>query len=460
MDLSELKGFKVQAGNEEVKERVWKKTIVSKMAFLLGVPDKHFTENGYLGIGYYEELKKDSAAMIIRSLSMLRNSLIKHAGKINHAIRYDMKNLSNLPEYVPQKALQYLDGCGIRIEKANCRPDAYRIAINALIRDRINNCKHLFPDWINWAFIKNLFIMPNGEDKSGIIAALQKFNADWNIYPYHCYWNWPGVSEGTLLSHDQKFVTSLYYANGSEFTDISKLRDAKGSTKSSIRTFLEKSDGAVLLVDCENSDVYRLCAVLNSIETEMDAGKLSEIILYDDFHTTDAWKILNDFTSVKVTRQQIDRIKDSKSLVDQALMLDAARLYYKDGIRSFILATSDSDYGQLMKSFTDAEFFIMVEAEKFGKDIKSLIEDKGIPYCYMNDFNTESTKDLKNKALCKELYPQIRGLVNANISSMMSDARTRLRMDLTPDEETAFMKRLKKDLRLVVDDTGELRIEL
>ena len=52
---------------------------------------------------------------------------------------------------------------GIRIfSKPNQKVFQYIIELNQLISDRINNCASLFPIWLEWRYIKELFIMPSG----------------------------------------------------------------------------------------------------------------------------------------------------------------------------------------------------------------------------------------------------------------------------------------------------------
>lgn len=101
------------------------------------------------------------------------------------------------------------------------------------------------------------------------------------------------------LYNDKKFVTLLYQWNEDVFREMDKVSDAATFTKSNIYEFINQSGKTVLLVDCENSDPYRLCAAIRNLDSEV-MGKITKIILFDDVHTTMAWRVLEGFISIPV----------------------------------------------------------------------------------------------------------------------------------------------------------------
>ena len=78
----------------------------------------------------------------------------------------------------------------------------------------------------------------------------------------------------------------------------------------------------------KNSDPYKLYATLNNLNQEALLNKICKIILYDDIHTTSAWKILERFTQIPIEHVLIERIKENKSLVDIRLTTGTCREYY------------------------------------------------------------------------------------------------------------------------------------
>ena len=84
--------------------------IVSKVAYLIGVPKKIFeNEHEPPKIEIYEVLDKDKSARIVRNLCIVRAAIERNFGKINDKMRKEFKSIYTLPEYVPQDALRQLE---------------------------------------------------------------------------------------------------------------------------------------------------------------------------------------------------------------------------------------------------------------------------------------------------------------------------------------------------------------
>ena len=133
--------------------------------------------------------------------------------------------------------------------------------------------------------------MPNGLTEAGTKAAANTFYTNLNMYPYKVYINWNPQEQGNILYNDKKFVTLLYDWNGSVFTEYSKVSDAGSYVKGTIYDYIEGSEKVVVVVDCENSDPYKLSATLRNLDYTY-TQKISSIILFDDVHTASAWGIL------------------------------------------------------------------------------------------------------------------------------------------------------------------------
>lgn len=435
--------------------------VVSEVAFLIGVPKRIFeNEHEPPQLEWYEKLVKDKNARIVRNLCMLRTALEQNFSKIYNAMRYELKNLHSLPEYIPQESLQELSNDGITIEKVNYKPGQYIIDINKHINNRINNCKNLFPIWLKWDYIKDLFIMPNGLTDAGIKDAANDYFSNRNKFPYQVYMNWPYINAGNILYNDKKFVSLLYEANEDYFADLSKVSDAGYQTKSGIYRFLDNSEQVDIVVDCENSDPYKLYATLNNLDQEALLSKINKIILYNDIHTTTAWKILEQFTEIPIEHNLIERIKENKSLVDIRLTTGTCREYYQNGIDSFILVSSDSDYWGLISAMPELHFFVMVESEKCGPDIKNALINSGISYCYIDDFCTGNSNEIKVAAVLSEVRQALDRSFHINIQDILQDAYTATRADMTTAEKKQFYDRYIKPMKIVIAPNGEAAIEL
>ena len=434
--------------------------IVSQTAYLLGVPKRIF-ENDHEPpkLDVYQRLEQNKNARIIRHLCILRTSIERNFKAIKERMIFDYKNLMSMPDLVPPESIQQLLEDGIDIIKTKSTLVQYIISINRLITDRINNCKELFPLWISWPYLRNIFIMPNGLTEAGTKEAANVYYAKKSFYPYQVYLNWPASDQGNILYHDKKFVTLLYQWNGDEFQDLSKVSDVSGFTKGSIYEFLEGSERTVVVVDCENSDPYRLCATLKNLNSET-LGKIVKIILYNDVHTATAWSFLDSYVSIPVEHILIERIKESKSLVDIRLTAGACREFYQNQADSFVIVSSDSDYWGLISSLPEARFLVMIEHEKCGPDMKAALINSGIFYCYIDDFYSGNSDQLKISALLREVYRYIDQSFQLNVHDMMEAAYQATRVRMSEAEKQQFYNKYIKPMHLVIASNGDVSIEL
>ena len=121
--------------------------IVSKVAYLIGVPKQIF-ENEFEPPKQeiYDLLEKDKTARIVRNLCIIRTAIERRFGKINDRMRNEYATFHTMPDLIPQDALRQLESDGVSFyKKSSTKLGHHIIEINKLIRDRINNCKNIFP---------------------------------------------------------------------------------------------------------------------------------------------------------------------------------------------------------------------------------------------------------------------------------------------------------------------------
>ena len=300
--------------------------------------------------------------------------------------------------------------------------------------------------------------MPNGLTEDGTKAAADIYYSHLLFYPYQVYINWTPKEEGNILYNDKKFVTLLYQWNNDYFTEYSKVSDAGSYVKGSIYEFIESSEKVVIVVDCENSDPYKLCATLRNLDRQY-TKKISSIILFDDVHAASAWRILESFTASPVEHMMIERVKQNKSLVDVMLISRTCQEHYKNNVDSFILVSSDSDYWGLISSLQDARFLVMIERESCGPDLKNALSDAGIFYCYIDDFYSGNTEDIKQGALFKEMYRYIDNALRLNIFEMFDEAIRTTRIEMSSAEKQQFISQYVKTMQMRITDSGDVVLE-
>ena len=456
MDLTSL-GISSPAPVPAYKDSVY--DLVSEVAYLIGVPKRIF-ENDFESpqLSVYERLELDKSARIIRNLCILRTSIERNFKKINDLMRMEYKGLYSIPEYIYPECLKQLGEDGVDfIKRSSTKLCHHVIEINRIISQRIHNCKNIFPVWIKWDYIKELFLMPNGLTEAGTKTAADIYYANLSFYPYQMYINWPPKDEGNILYNDKKFATLLYSWHNDRFMEGSKVSDAGAYIKNSIYDFINENENTVLVVDCENSDPYKFCAALRNLDREI-IKKISRIILFDDVHTTDTWSILESYIRIPVEYLLIERIKQDKSLVDIRLTTRVCKEHWQNQVNAFVLVSSDSDYWGLISALPDAEFLVMIEHTKCGPDMKSALGERGIFYCYLDDFYTGNSEDIKRDAILREMKRWADDRFHFNINEMLDSALYQTRINLSEEERRYFTERYLKTMTLNIDEEGELSL--
>lgn len=433
--------------------------IVSRVAYLIGVPKRVFdNEQQPPKLEIYNQLELQKKSRIIRNLCMVRTQMEHNFLKICHGIQREGRSILGMPEYIPTDILQQLSDDGIDIYKNLKEPSPFLYNVNLNIKNRINNCRDLFPSWIEWDYLSDIFIMPNGTTEAGTKAAAEKFYENINNYPYKVYINCPGEDEGNILFNDKRFVTLLYKWHNDQFTELSYVSDVSERTKANIYTFIENSNKCVFIVDCENSDPYNLCAAIRNMDKDK-LSKIEKIILFDDIHAASAWELLASYVDIKVEYIMIERLKDNKSLADVKVAARTCKEFYSNDVDSFVLVSSDSDYWGLIEELPDAKFLVMVEHDKCSYALKETLINNDIFYCYIDDFYVGGGEEIKNAALQKELTRCIDEALELNLNSLMNEVMAHTRIDMSYDETQAYIKKnLKNKIGLEIKDNGDVKL--
>ncbi len=434
--------------------------IVSKVAYLIGIFEDRFDTENNLDKEIYKKLNSDKSARIIRNLCICRTFAERNFKKIIDEIGRNYKSLYMLPGLMPQESLNSLDKDGVSLYSFRQNPMPFIIEINKKIKERIDNCRNLFPEWIKWDYIKEVFIMPNGTTEDGCKSQTDFFYQHMGGYPHKMYINWPAMEEENgiyILRSDRTFVTELYKWHMDEFNDLSKVSDVSDRTKVSIKDFIDKSEKCVFLVDCENSDPYSLCAAINGLE-EIDLEKIEKIILYDDVNAASAWEMLKKYIKIPVEYKLVERIKDNKSLVDVSLATGACNEFYRNNVDSFVIVSSDSDYWGLMQNLPEARFLLMIEHDKSSSVLKGALLKHDIFYCYIDDFYDGTGIEIKTDALVASINKQLKEMLPINVDELLKTAKRNTRVRMLPTEEENFKKHYLKDWSIEVDEEGNLKI--
>jgi len=443
--------------------------LVSKLAYMLGIQKEMFlTGRATLKYSVYEELDKLKEMRIIRNLCQMRAAMMYNYWGLCTACK-EKQYLYSMKKYIPMEAYMQLSDDGISLSKKPGTPAyAYIADINALISDRVNlatkaaGCKNPVPDWVNWNYVRSLFVMKDGTSastaKDTITNEVEKFFRNINFYPYRTYLCWDPIDVGNLLFNDKKFCETLYTINNDSFSGYSYVCDMEDGDKTTIEDFFQKGQ-ITMLVDGENSNPFKMYAAINSLTNEARSN-ISRVIIFDDTHASSGWDLFERSVGVPVEHLEIDRVKKNKSLVDIRLTARACKEYYQAGIRNFVIASSDSDFYGLISELQEANFFVLVERDRFSYDLKQALTERKILHCYLDSFNTEDMERLKMLSIVTDVNEYLKKNINVNINTMIESAVRKARIDYTEDEKKNFIRDHVKTMVPTFDADGNMTLQL
>lgn len=403
----------------------YRKNIVAKIAYLIGVPEEKLACESRFDRAEIEELKKNETATIIRHLCILRTQFFRNYVNINNA-RHNFRQIEDLNEYLSIDSIKYLRSKEIEIARVSDKVSpAINIAyINQYIQDNIDNVKDIIPDWIKFKYIRALFLMPRGyAGKNGdflkrdynkvvntIVDASKTYASQRNEYPFQMHITWPNKfreDDGLILYNDLKFLKMLYGANNDHFTAKKYVVDAKVGSKEDIYKFVNEAMNIEVYVDCENVDPYAFAATLKNLN-EDNLAKIKTINLYDDVNASTAWDYISEIIDIPVEHYETERVLENKSLVDMAMALDISKAFYERDIESAMLVSSDSDFWAVIEKMDKVKFFVLNEEKKTSQTIVETLNNHGVPHCYMSDFAQDIIQKFKSEVLYLGLESRVR----------------------------------------------------
>lgn len=435
------------------------KEIVTTIGYMIGVKKNKLEQ--CFGEEYHELLQTlyvNKETSIIRYLCKLRTTLMQKFKKTDDEMRFNLKNLNSM-DFYDQDNIKQLEKWGFEIIKPNYRSEKYMLDLAGLISANIDNCFELFPDWVNWNYIKDLFVIPQYTKKGVLKSEFNIYMKNIEYYPFQMYIHWKPEDHGSILYTDGKFLGIIYRQHNDIFTDFTKYKDAHSETKNNIYDFIDRSYKTAIAVDCENSDVYKLYSVLKNLNQD-ELSKIEKIVLYDDYHTTSGWDWLEKFTKIPIEHIEVNRVTDQKSLVDIKMTAGVCTDYYENNITSFILVSSDSDYWGLISTLTKAEFLVMYEHSKCGQAIKRALSEHNIYYCSIDDFCSGNIEELKKAVLFSCLEKYLPEIISLNGKELVRKIYEEARISASEKEMENFYDRYIKTLRLRVDNDGNFTVEI
>ena len=88
--------------------------------------------------------------------------------------------------------------------------------------------------------------------------------------------------------------------------------------------------------------------------------------------------------------------------------------------------------------------------------LEKVIQD----YCYIDDFCTGNSDEVRLRAVLTQLQDKIDAQVNLNIRDLMKETIREARADMGTKEEARFYDRYIRQMKLEIDKEGNLRLVL
>lgn len=251
----------------------------------------------------------------------------------------------------------------------------------------------------------------------------------------------------------------LYNMNGKKFRDVNKATDASAVTKQAFYDFIDNHNKILLVVDCENTDVYRLMATFISLGEEY-LSKVYKIMLVDDPHTTEVWKSLSNYISIPIEYEEVDRVLENKSLVDGTIMMNIQREYDREHIDAVIIASSDSDFYIVKKKINDLGIFVMTQYTQTSQEYLQKLVVNGIDNCHIDDFYSRNSDFIIEEAFAKELTNRMNEAVSININKLLEEVIFKIHATLNEQEKKNYISRFIRNMKFEIDENDVLRVKV
>ena len=212
-----------------------------------------------------------------------------------------------------------------------------------------------------------------------------------------------------------------------------------------------------VLVDADNISHRKIKDILDELA---NYGTPTIKRIYGDFTNPKfaAWKEV--LLENSITPIQQFGYTQGKNATDSAMIIDAMDILYSGNCDGCVLVSSDSDYWGLISAMPEVRFFVMVESEKCSPTIKNALINAGISYCYIDDFCTGNSNDIKVAAVLREVRQKLDQAFHLNVRDILDEACRATRADMTTAEKNQFYDKYIKTMHVDISPNGEATIVL
>lgn len=149
-------------------------------------------------------------------------------------------------------------------------------------------------------------------------------------------------------------------------------------------------------------------------------------------------------------------------LLDEAATF--MKVQYLSDLR-FLSTDGRSRLAAFLETFDAAEYTLFqwndaIEYLKCSPTIKNALINAGISYCYIDDFCTGNSNDIKVAAVLREVRQKLDQAFHLNVRDILDEACRATRADMTTAEKNQFYDKYIKTMHVDISPNGEATIVL
>lgn len=354
--------------------KVISKKIALTFAYMIGMQRLEDYYNADLDL--IELLEDDPDATAVRNFMTVLTFLMKHSEDVDCRLKGSLGDFSALEPVAD--AVLGLGNRWLDILPENATAQKLFACITGAIDQIIDDCRHLYPDWVAWRWIRRAFVVPNYESEKAFNAAIDTYRANFNAYPFGLFAHLPRLEpNGNILRNDLALLHTLAHESKCEFCESWRCYEYAETDLDDAEPFF--APGAVGLVDCENFDVFRFVNVLSAWHAA--ENKPRKIYLITDQKANHAWSYLPQaFPTTQFEFVSAERLSRNKSLVDHILIATLCRLVFQDKLINIVIFSSDSDFAAIAKALDqeDLSLSCVFEPDKVGGCTLDVYKELGV----------------------------------------------------------------------------------
>lgn len=92
--------------------------------------------------------------------------------------------------------------------------------------------------------------------------------------------------------------------------------------------------------------------------------------------------------------------------------------------------------------------------------MKQTLRDAGVFFCYLDDFYTGNTMDIKYGVLLKEIRQKLETALELNFNTVLNNALLTTRASMTDAEQRQFYDKFLRRATLSIDEDGNVKIDI